>query len=231
MATTVSSAQGGFALCGLPASTRITVRVQVDTDSLGIVELDVPESGVLLRDLFVSRRSTATRTSSTAESAFAGSVQSTKGIAIGGARISIRDAAEARTDSTGRFTLQAGWLGTRMVDVRAIGYQPRRFAVDLRAGSAPSLDVILSTFTNELALVRISASQWRDGFDQRRTKHLGMFVDGRLRVEGMENLDAIVQADDVQAVEVYRYAAEVPMQFLAPPSCGAILIWRRARNR
>ena len=168
-----------------------------------------------------------------------------------------------------------------MVDVRAIGYQPRRFAVDLRAGSAPSLDVILSTFTNELALVRISASQWRDGFDQRRTKHLGMFVDedvirardpmfvadivrslpgvrlvrtggfsdrillgtlrsscepsvyvdGRLRVEGTENLDAIVQADDVQAVEVYRYAAEVPMQFLAPPSCGAILIWRRARNK
>ena len=303
VATTTSSADGGFALCGLPVSTRVTVRAYVGSDSSAVAELDVPESGMLLRDIFVSQQahareaaasasragtsvsvsasaaSRATRTTFTAESTRAGSVRSTSGAAIAGARIIVRDATEIRTDSVGRFTLTSGWLGTRMLDVRALGYQPRRLAVDLQAGNATPIDIILAPFSNELALVRISASQWREGFDGRRTKHVGLFVDeatirardpmmvadivrslpgvrlvrtggfsdkvllgtvrsacepsvyvdGRLRVEGTENLDAIVQADDVRAVEVYRYAAEVPAQFLSPVGCGAILIWRGPR--
>ena len=53
-----------------------------------------------------------------------------------------------------------------------------------------------------------------------------VFVDGRFRPEGSSNLDAIVDVDDVRAVEVYRRGVDVPSQFVVTSDCGAILIWR-----
>jgi hypothetical protein len=48
-----STAEGTFAVCGVPANTAITVRGFSGADSSGFVELPVPGNGLLLRDLVI----------------------------------------------------------------------------------------------------------------------------------------------------------------------------------
>ena len=55
-----------------------------------------------------------------------------------------------------------------------------------------------------------------------------VFADGREVLSGTGDLDAFVSVDDLEAIEIYRLAAEVPFEFHANPFCGAILIWRRS---
>ena len=69
--------------------------------------------------------------------------------------------------------------GTRMLEVRAIGYYPERRPVDVVAGARP-LRVSLLTFQAVLDTVRVVASRVSDlsggGFDARRRSSLGNFL-------------------------------------------------------
>jgi hypothetical protein len=56
-----------------------------------------------------------------------------------------------------------------------------------------------------------------------------IYLDGvRFPLMG-EKLDDIVQPQDIEAMEVYPHAAEVPVEFMSPgQQCGAIAIWTRS---
>jgi hypothetical protein len=45
---------------------------------------------------------------------------------------------------------------------------------------------------------------------------------------GGETIDDVVSPTQLEGIEVYRHAAEVPAEFLtAGSSCGAIVLWTR----
>ncbi len=58
-----------------------------------------------------------------------------------------------------------------------------------------------------------------------------VFIDGVELMSRTQDLDAFVDVDDIEALEVYIKASEVPLDFPGDPYCGAILIWRKADHR
>jgi hypothetical protein len=58
-----------------------------------------------------------------------------------------------------------------------------------------------------------------------------VYLDG-IRLGADENINAIIASRQVEAIEVYRSPAEIPVEFKGPAAaCGVILIWSRAARR
>jgi hypothetical protein len=57
-----------------------------------------------------------------------------------------------------------------------------------------------------------------------------VFLNGLLIPNEDGDLDAIVNARDVRAVEVYARTASVPLQFQTRNGCGSVVIWTGARS-
>ncbi len=203
-----------FALCGLPLESSVTVQAWLNADSTGAVELEVPASGVLLRDLVVAtperlhsagadapdtaRADSETpraRRRSTATVQTIGYVRDTAGAAIARATVAGpgRDAA-TRTDSSGRFTLSHAPAGTQTLEVRALGYIPRRIIVDLPDTSSAIAPIVLSRVTNLLSTVPVTARRSFAGFEARRRNGVGLFLDA----------DAIRQRNPWDAADILR---------------------------
>ena len=99
---------------------------------------------------------------------------------LAGAQVSINGGAQTRANERGEWTLMDLPAGTRMLDVRALGYYPERRRVDIVATAAP-VRVALSTLKTVLDTVKILASRRvydRDsnGFERRRRSGVGYFM-------------------------------------------------------
>ena len=162
-------------------------------DSTDIIELEVPAGGYLRRELYLGPahivhpepapnaaplraplrpwRAGHGRLSGTV-------VTASEGRPLAGAQVRIRDGPQARVNGMGEWTLIGAPGGTRMLEVRAVGYYPERRAVDLVDGAAPILTG-LTTMKAMLDTVRISASRVRNnvtGFEERRRSSFGRYV-------------------------------------------------------
>jgi hypothetical protein len=97
---------------------------------------------------------------------------------LAGAQVRIAGA-EARANERGEWTLPDAPNGTRMLEVRAVGFYPERRVVDVVAGLGP-IPVELSTMKAVLDTVRVTAPRLRDrvraGFDQRVRTGLGRYM-------------------------------------------------------
>lgn len=90
----------------------------------------------------------------------------------------IPDGPEAVTGDDGRWTLAGLPTGTRLLEVRAVGYYPRRIPIDV-VEHAAEVDVALQTFQAVLDTVRVTASRFRtadNGFDERRRSGMGRYL-------------------------------------------------------
>jgi len=99
--------------------------------------------------------------------------------ALAGALVGIVGGPEVRAGPDGSWVLAGIPTGTRLLEVRAVGYYPRRIPVDIIADAAP-VDVSLTTFRAMLDTVRVTASRYRldaVGFDRRRRMGMGRFLD------------------------------------------------------
>jgi hypothetical protein len=201
---------------------------------------------------------------------------------LAGALVRITDGPQDRANERGEWTLVDAPAGTRMLDVRAVGYFPVRRAVDVADGAAP-VKVELLTFKAMLDTVRITAARLVDrydsNFEDRRRTGPGLYLTAEdmvrrgammtsdifknlpgvrieddstgtllitmrssfggycspvFHVNGLPmnslsafELDNLVKAKSVRAIEVYTDAT-VPPQFQQGMSgCGAILIWTK----
>ncbi|MCR4340046.1 MAG: Plug and carboxypeptidase regulatory-like domain-containing protein, partial [Gemmatimonadaceae bacterium] len=101
------------------------------------------------------------------------------GKALSGARVRITDGPETSANERGEWTLAGVPFGTRMLEVRAVGYYPKRVAVDVLDG-APQIRTALSTMGTVLDTVRIRASRLNasnvSGFAERRHIGLGRYL-------------------------------------------------------
>jgi hypothetical protein len=96
----------------------------------------------------------------------------------------------ARTSSEGTYALTGLPAGTQTLDVRAVGFAPKRLTVDLRTGERRVVDVTLEG-ANAQALAEVNIVGRgnrvdRTGFEDRRKKGFGQFItDEEIRRRGV----------------------------------------------
>lgn len=192
---------GWFAMCHVPSPGSMTLIATRGADSTAAIQVDVSSSGLLRRELYLgTARVVATappprdsaQQDSTAlqvrrvhvgDGRLTGTVRATTdGRPLAGAQISILDGPQTRTNARGEWTLTEAPPGTRMLEVRAVGYYPERRAVDIVETVAP-LTVALATFKSVLDTMKISATRTVDmnlvGFQERRRSSVGRFLTPR----------------------------------------------------
>ena len=157
-----TAANGWFALCDIPTAGTIGLSASRGADSTDLIDVEVPAERFLRRDLYlgparaVVAGDTPTRRR-TGDGRLTGVVvTAADGKPLTGAQVSIRDGPQTSANERGEWTLVNAPLGTRMLEVRAIGYYPERRAVDVVTGVAP-IRTALSTMKSVLDTVTVTA--------------------------------------------------------------------------
>lgn len=200
-ATTMTRDNGWFALCKIASRANVAIVASAEADSTGIIELELPESRFVRRDLYIGssrplvvadslpvaeraplahpHRRTGTATLSGTVSAAPG------GQPITAAHVGIEDGPQTTTNDRGQWTLANAPPGTRMLGVRAVGYYPEWRPVDV-IGTVGPIRVALSTLKAVLDTVTVRATRLydrdADGFERRRRAGFGHYV-GREEIE------------------------------------------------
>lgn len=170
-----TGANGWFAICNVPRDGTVAMLASRGADSTDRLELQVPNSGFVRRDMYLDRailRDTTTMAlplDSTSGSATAIArrrlrfgdgrisgqiVSADSGRAVAGAIVAIRNGPETRANDRGEWVITGAALGTQMLEVRALGYYPSRRPVDVVSGAAP-LRVALSATRSVLDTVKV----------------------------------------------------------------------------
>ena len=162
---------GYFALCGLPSDALLQASAQAGDEESGFVELQLPAGGLLLRDFLVSRADSLVPVyddSSAVKGVLplpmlrrgtarvSGVVHNDKGKPLANAQVSVPGTGvDGRTEETGTFQMGGLPSGTQTVEVRAIGFEPKRVAVDLSRDRLTTVDVVLDRPVQTLDAVKI----------------------------------------------------------------------------
>ncbi|MEO7521138.1 MAG: carboxypeptidase regulatory-like domain-containing protein [Gemmatimonas sp.] len=196
---------GWFALCNVPSPGTMLLIASRGADSTDRIEVQMPADGFLRRELFLgATRGSATRV---VASGVEGAVQSAVarvgesatnpvgtvlpggrlsgvvvalvgGAPLSGAQVSIANGPQTRANERGEWTLLNAPLGTRTVEVRAVGHYPERRSVDV-VPNAPPLRVAMATLKSVLETVKVSARAITTnmlGFQERRRTAFGRFL-------------------------------------------------------
>lgn len=190
-----TGANGWFALCNAPVGGNMFLTASRGADSTDLIEATVPIEGFLRRDLYLGAartvvvRDTTPRPDSLAlpprivrsgEGRLSGTVMNAADKRpLAGAIVHLSDGPTARADERGAWTLTNAPLGTRVLEVRSVGYYPDRRAVHV-VGGMPPVQVALSTFKSVLDTVKIIAPRAADrhgsGFEDRKRTGLGRYL-------------------------------------------------------
>jgi hypothetical protein len=175
-----TGANGWFALCGVPGGGAMTLVAVRGADSTDLLELEAPPAGFVRRELYLP----AARPAVPAAAASAGAprvagvvVAAVGGRPLANAQVGIVGGAPVRTNDRGEWALADAPAGTRMLEVRAVGFYPVRRPIDVVAGAAP-VRVALSTLKAVLDTVKVMAARRgdRNGFEERRRTGAGRYV-------------------------------------------------------
>jgi hypothetical protein len=186
---------GWFAMCNVPSAGVMALLASRGADSTDIIDVSVPPGGFLRHELYLgSSQATISETPPTGNDLAAkpkrhvtrrggGTLSGTivavaDGKPVRGAHVSLVDGPETEANERGEWTLTDAPPGTRMLDVRALGFVPSRRHVDIVSGAAP-VRVSLSTLKAVLDTVKITATRLRsddNGFEDRRQTGLGRYL-------------------------------------------------------
>jgi Carboxypeptidase regulatory-like domain/TonB-dependent Receptor Plug Domain len=220
-----TGANGFYAICNVPSNGAVEVLATHVSDSTDFLDVYVPSFGFLRRDLWLGASPTLVRADT--GTGLTGSRSDSGGLArrpmrtgngrltgrvvsadssrvLSGAIVGIVDGPRTRANDRGEWLLTGVPTGTRMLDVRAVGYYPERRPVDVVAGAAP-IRIALATMKSVLDTVRVSASRLAfrriSGFDERRrSSGAGRFLTG----EDLEKRGAIFVSDVFRTVAGMR---------------------------
>lgn len=167
---------GWYAMCDVPASGSMTVYAGRGADSTDVIELTVPANGFLRRDLFLGRAQANVVTDTAVRAAAIGAIPSRpirygqgrirgtvlstdEGLPIAGARVSIEGGPQTRANERGEWALNNIPAGTRVLEVRALGYMFHREPVQVTSASLP-IHLRLPTVKSVLDTIRITAKRY-----------------------------------------------------------------------
>ncbi|HEU4642010.1 MAG TPA: carboxypeptidase regulatory-like domain-containing protein, partial [Gemmatimonadaceae bacterium] len=190
-----TSADGFYRACGLPADTRVMAQARVPgKQQSGWIEVKVPGNGLTLRDFLIGTRPVAVAPTTPApgdtgaaaappaplgSAVVTGTVTSNAGKPLEGAQVMLLGTRlVTRTDERGAFRLGGLPAGTQSIEIREIGYAPRRFAVDLSPHRESRLAAVLDEKAALLSAIEVTAKKGSDipGFDERKRRGLGTYL-------------------------------------------------------
>jgi hypothetical protein len=146
---------GTFRICGLPVLRTMLMQAQFgDHEATGAVEVQVPVSGVLVETLRLDA-------SAVGSTVIAGTVQrESSERPIAGAHVHLYGAAdEVLTAADGSFHLTNVPFGTQSIEVTALGFYPRRFALDVHSTGTGNATIHMLAVATVLDSIRIIAKR------------------------------------------------------------------------
>jgi len=177
---------GWFAMCNVPSAGTLALRATRGADSTDLLEVQLSAEGFVRTDVYLGAERTPggaappAGTPGGTEVRLSGTViAAVGGRPLPGAQVSMAGDAQTRTNERGEWTLVDPPIGTRMLEVRAVGYYPERRPVNVVAGARP-VRVALSTLRAVLDTVKITAARVRgrdiSGFIERSRSGHGRYV-------------------------------------------------------
>ena len=167
-AVMTTRADGWFAFCDVPRGGWIVLNAYRGADSTDLLDMWIPNV-IVRRELYLG----------TPRHLSGSVVRAASGEPLVGALVSVARGPQVRSNAAGEWVLPNAPGGSRMLEVRAVGYYPARRIVDVVEG-APSVRVALSTFAAVLDTVRVRAAALMDprrtGFQERRRSAMGRYV-------------------------------------------------------
>ncbi len=214
-----SGDNGWFALCNAPTEGSVALIATTGTDSTGIIEVQIPSTGFVRRELYLgASESEPVANSAPAQVAAPGAASTAapvpvRRIRVGNGRVSgtvttmaenrplanatvtIVDGPQTHTDAQGHWAISNAPAGTRAIEVRAVGYYPDRREINVVA-DAPPLHIALSTLKAMLDTVMIRASRLPGdansmGFNYRRRSGAGHYI----TPEDIQRLPVVVTSE------------------------------------
>ena len=174
--TATTGDNGWYVMCNVPITGSVALRATRGVDSTGLIEVLVPSTGFARRELYLGLEPKV----ETGNGRLNGTVVATRdGHPLSGALVAITGGPTTRANERGEWSFVNAPTGTRMLEVRALGYYPDRRHVHVLSGAAP-VRVSLSTLEAVLDTVRIKSSRLatidRTGFADRRHSGVGRYV-------------------------------------------------------
>jgi hypothetical protein len=187
-----TAANGWYALCNVPSAGTVALIANRGADSTDLIEVEMPPARFLRRDLYIGSARIVTDTLRTdtlgplvsrrrvGEGRISGVIVTADGgRPVAEALVRIRDGPETRANERGEWSLTGAPVGTRMLDVRAVGYYPESRPVDVVMGAAP-VRTALMTMKSVLDTVRVVAERLSNRnmveFNERRRGGMGRFL-------------------------------------------------------
>jgi hypothetical protein len=193
----ITSEVGTYTHCGAPVGGIIAFSATRDGDSTATIELEIPASGYIRRDLYFGDARVVARTDTALRGVDSVRVDSAprltgdgrlRGVVVAeaggrplpGARIRILNGTEVRANEAGEWTLTGIPTGTRMLQVRALAHYPVTLPVDVVEGAAP-VRVSLQTMQAVMDTVRVTAKRMGantllEFLDRKRRAGTGRFL-------------------------------------------------------
>jgi len=217
---TTTGANGRYALCNVPSVGVILLAAARGLGSSDVLETPMPTARIVRRDLNLGEARMVTLPDSAVvdsrrmprrirggDGRLSGSVSAADGNRpLAGALVRIADGPMAKVNERGEWTLAGAPTGTRMLEVRAVGYYAQHRAVDVIA-NAPPVQVTLSTFRAVLDTVRVTARLMADrhdsGFETRRRSGAGHYL----------TAEQIALRAPIAASDVFRGIPEVKIGY------------------
>lgn len=209
---------GWFAMCNIPSGGTLGLTASRGADSTDLIEVPLSSDGFVRRDLYLGTARSVVAADTTVRPGLAGEprrllvgdvrltgvvVAGVGGQPIAGAQVGIVGGSQTRTNQRGEWAVGDAPAGTRMLEVRAVGYYPERRPVNAVLG-APPVRVALSTLRAVLDTVKIVAAQVRGrdirGFLDRSRSGMGRY----LTEEDISRRGALVASDLFRAVPGLR---------------------------
>ncbi len=185
-----TNALGRYAICRLPIDRGLSARAELGADATGFIDITPAAGAVELVNFSIARADVAAPSSPIVtdgmhrgSARLTGSVKNRTGRAIAGAQVRVLEtAATTTTADNGTFALGALPAGTQSVEVRSIGYAPKRAAVALSTRTPGVVELVMSERVAELDAVTVygQKNEQRSGalreFLERRKGGFGTFV-------------------------------------------------------
>jgi carboxypeptidase family protein len=237
--TANSDSSGAYTLCGVPADVAVVARATAAGHVTGLVEVDFATRLFGTRDFAVSLRDSAARAGVLAQldslitrgdsvsmggsASIGGTIRAPDGGPIAGAQVALFGfPVTVRTNGDGAFRLTAIAAGSQTVEVRAVGYAPKRTTVELATGERRTIDIPLLRAAQTLASVNIVGRGSRidmTGFDERRTTGLGHFI-GPEEIERRRVFDTSQLLWNVAGSRVIWNGSDNVVMFTRPNGTG-----------
>ena len=205
---------GWFALCNVPRDGIMELFAVRGADSTARIDVHVPNDGFLRRDMYLGvAGDVAEGAIQTGNIRLTGTVvTAAEGRPLTDALVSIVGGPQARTNESGQWTIGNAPPGTRMLEVRSVGYYPERRPVNVFKGAAP-IHITLSTLKAVLDTVRVTASRVTDQnlkefMERRRSSGTGRF----LTAEDIARRNPIFASDIFRSVSGVYMATDIKMR-------------------